>query len=420
MISTQGRYTFPTGYIEELTNHELIFYQYDTVQAKTPLQIDTINQQLILNGTETVSYHFPYNNILTKTQLDPEGETTLIYYTRLLPTAIHYPIEKILKKQFKMRKEDGPSNMYKQILDFGNTNILQSVQLGIENILGTHCIVGRSRKDLNFFLPIKEIHEDHLLIYGLDPIDGYAKLEEHIPKDESPIQGKPDVFTEPKLDLLIEELAAQKDRLTQKIEKASKEWEFLTAHHLAEVYRKVNKKFNALSAIKNKNHHHITTYEMMVRRQKESLEEETDDIRLTASRDFIEENEEKLEKLKAQQHKLRPETYKLKEALHELCDQSIKGIRLILKEKHQTSLKMSLQKNDLILVLECNGNEGYLDCDFKTLLRMGFKAEGHHYKYIFEDFDKEKIEDILTLLSRFTFDVFYAGSLDTPMKLIIT
>ncbi|WP_271783388.1 hypothetical protein [Aquimarina algiphila] len=418
MIQRGDTYTIPSGYIEEITDQQLITYNYDKVHIKTPLQIDTINHRFIFKNNHTLTYRLYGDRILTKTQINHEGEPIITDYVRLLPTTIHYPIKEVLKKQYKMRDDDTPGNMLEQIFDFNNADILNSVHLSIDNILGTYCIVGTYRKEKAWFFPIKEIHQDHLLIYGLDPIKDFIKLQEYIPKEKLPVQGKLNVFIEPKLDLLIQELGIQKDKLYTEIEEASKEWDFLIAHHLTEAYHKVNKKFNALSAIKNKNHHHITTYEMLVKMQKENVEKETDKYLVKVTLDAIEEYEEKLGKLKAQEHELRPEAYQLKDAIFQLCDQNIQSITLILKEEYHTSLHMSIEKNNLILLLQCHGKEGYLDCDFQKLNTLGFLAEESNYTYVFKKFDKEKIEHVITFLSRFTFDVFHAQSLDNPMKLI--
>ncbi len=420
MLMPQDNGTCPSSYITKITSQEIINYTFDELLYTNPLQIDIANQQLILNDTHKISYEFLNDRILKKTGIFNE-EPNLTTYIKLLPTNLHCTIHDVLKKQYILRSQDTQINMGDYIFDFSNSNPHISIDINIDTILGTHFIIGTSySKRKEWIFPIKEIHQNHLVVYGFDPLGGYTTLYEHIPEEKITIEGRADVFIPPKLDLLINELKEQKDALHKQITEAAEDWEFLTAEYLIDSYREAKKKFDTVSAIKNNNHRTISFNEYMIGIHKKSLNRETEEYRQKIDKESIAECEEKIRRLKAEKNELRPETSNLKDAIEQLYDQNIRNIQLVLKEKYEASLHLSLHENNIKIALECNGNEGYLDCNFDMLKSLGFNQEASNYIYVFKDATEQKTGILLTFLSRCIFDVFHVESLDNPMKLIVS
>ncbi len=420
LILPQGVDVLPSGYIEEITPNEIIFYSFDEIQNRFPLKIDQKNQLLITSEVHKAKY-FIEDNVLKKTTIYEDGEISEMMYLRLFPTLITNPLEDILQRQYKLLAKDTPSNIKAEIFDFSNSNIKRSTDIIIEEILGTHYIViiylGRRA---NMF-PIKEIHLDHILIYGFKKDGGFSTLQQHIPPANHTIEGKPDVFLMPKLNLLIDQLASERAYLSQQIDDFTKERDYLSAHYHAEGYRLINRAFNTMSTIKNEHHKDISFYQTMLSRYKTLLQEEAEDYSRNSLQAQIEDFETKINRLQSAKTTFRPNTDHIKKALQELAKNELKRIKLILKEKYNTTLNIYwLDPDSLQLVLQFHGNEGYLDCHFDILTSLGFYKEEVDYYYTVNNFSKEKIDEVITILSRLFFDAFYPHTLDKPMKLIVS
>ncbi|MEW7291649.1 hypothetical protein [Aquimarina sp. 2304DJ70-9] len=420
MVVGNGTMITPSVFFEEITENSIKIYHFDEEKSSFPLKIDTKNRQMITNDTYRIDYELISDNLL-KEKHTYNGKNTETHFVRLHPTIINLPIEEAIKKQYIMYAKDAPGNMRDQIFDLSNLNVSQSIDLHIQKILGTHFMIATYGRKKTWLFPIKEIGINYLLIYGFSLSNSFIKLDEFIPKKQPITKGESDVFFEPKLNLLIDELNRHRTNISNELNVALEDKNYLVAHYLADSYAKTNKKFNALSTIKNKNHPEIIWNEQILERTKQRLKsEDTVDYLKDSLLNYIEVYEKKIQRFKEEKIKQTSMSNQLKNAIIELLNCKIQNIRLILKEKYSTTLNISINKNELVLVLQCDGNERFLDCNFTVLKSLGFIEKEKDYIYGIQKFEIDKIDIVLTLLSRFVFDAFYFESLDSPLKLLIS
>ncbi|GAA4272054.1 hypothetical protein U6A24_11140 [Aquimarina gracilis] len=195
LVLDNNRFSIPGCMVIEITDKEEITYSFNEFIDSTALKIDTINNVLIkgieryihkynLRDSISLTYYFEKKEEINENEIK---KTTKIDYIKLLPTQINYPIEEVLKKKYiSFYKEVETSsnnatisfirNKENQISNISSTSGDNSYML--EKIDDTYCIVNYLGKNRLWFWPIKEIHGDYLLVYGVSGREGFVKLHE--------------------------------------------------------------------------------------------------------------------------------------------------------------------------------------------------------------------------------------------------
>ncbi len=199
-MSNNHAFSVPKNTIFEITKNELIIYSFDKVYSKSKLKIDTINK-IFKQGEKQFyrEYEYSIRDTLTLTKyfknerlVEGDIKTKIVTrdYVKLLPTKINYPIEKILKKEynhffstyFQSKEErkiifNKPLCSGQKIENIDKNKICSRYTL--KKIDNTYLIIYYwKNNDSKWMVPIKEINEDHLLVYGVVGRPGFMKLHE--------------------------------------------------------------------------------------------------------------------------------------------------------------------------------------------------------------------------------------------------
>ncbi|GAA3519501.1 hypothetical protein GCM10022393_37130 [Aquimarina addita] len=183
----------------EIKDKKLCTYSFDVLLGKQKLEIDLKNKLFIHDeGDNYVDYNFSYdqdNLILTTHMLsgiDAIGNKSIINdfeYVKLVTTIVNYPIDSIVKKQYQHFYGASfirPDNIIKlEGIMFPDEVVKiiggkeKSPRYRLEKIDNTYLIVYYSTEDYRkWMVPIKEINEDHLIVYGVAGKEGFIKLHE--------------------------------------------------------------------------------------------------------------------------------------------------------------------------------------------------------------------------------------------------
>ncbi|PKV48538.1 hypothetical protein ATE84_0538 [Aquimarina sp. MAR_2010_214] len=182
----------------EIKDQRLITYSYDSLVGESNLEIDYKNKLFIHKDADNyIDYHFSYdqeNLILTHHRLsgiDEDGNKSIINdfnYVKFATTIVNYPIDSVVKKQYdhfygaSFIRPEAKIRFYGLMCNDQVQQILgkeNCPQYRLEKIDKTYFIVYYSSEEYKKWLvPIKEINEDYLLIYGIAGKKGFIKLHE--------------------------------------------------------------------------------------------------------------------------------------------------------------------------------------------------------------------------------------------------
>lgn len=109
-------------------------------------------------------------------------------YIKLYPTLVNYSIDSVLQKQYEFFFPHSMANP-NQFLKFNKKLCSESYRQAfgadrcdyctLKKVNRTYFIIYYFQKDKKqFAIPIKEIHKDYLLIYGIEKKEGFFKLGE--------------------------------------------------------------------------------------------------------------------------------------------------------------------------------------------------------------------------------------------------
>lgn len=191
LINDDHTYVSPQCLVIEFKKKELLHFSFDSLFHKTNIKINTNRHyftERILNHTSKSKYSIRDNIKLTITEKSSSGKLVKNYYARLLPTIVNFPIEKIIIKQYEhfyttsFKRPDNKiklkgiicSDFVRQI--YGENSCRR---YRIEKLDNTYFIVYYSSKDYRqWMVPIKEINQDHLIVYGVSGKNGFIKIKE--------------------------------------------------------------------------------------------------------------------------------------------------------------------------------------------------------------------------------------------------
>lgn len=210
LVITDKMHVTIEALVLDITENEMKTYDFDSLMYAHTIKIDSINK-IIKRSEGKKASDFVYNmkDSITLTQHvryqhNRVGNWKITYwdYVKLLPTKINYPIDSILNKQYSLIY---PRNLLRPQNNIKLKGILcgeQAMQMigkdncsryRLEKIEDTYFISYQWKKDhRKWTVPIKEINEDHLLLYGVAGKKGFIKLREirEIKKPKTFIQNK--------------------------------------------------------------------------------------------------------------------------------------------------------------------------------------------------------------------------------------
>ncbi len=180
----------------DISENQMKTFDFDSLMFSHKSKIDTINK-IIKQGKGKNTSEFKYNmkDSITLTQhvryqSNRIGNWKVKYwdYVKLLPTQVNYPTDSIVKKQYSRfypRSILTPHNSIKLQGILCEEQVIQIIgkdncpRYRLEKIDNTYFISYQWKKDhRKWFVPIKEINKDHLLVYGIAGKDGFVKVHE--------------------------------------------------------------------------------------------------------------------------------------------------------------------------------------------------------------------------------------------------
>ncbi|MDY8137511.1 hypothetical protein [Aquimarina sp. 2201CG5-10] len=197
-IDDDSTYSIPESVVIEITKKELLIYSFDSLYSKTKLKIDAKNKVFKKGENEEYSesryklkndiFLTEYDEVNVVTDKGMISDTVAYKYVKLLPTIINHPIEKILNKNYEhfygatflrphnnIRFDDLMcSDQFKLIAGEDSCP-----KYKLKKLDKTYFIIYYAdRTYRKWMVPIKEINEGHLVIYGVHGKDGFVKLHE--------------------------------------------------------------------------------------------------------------------------------------------------------------------------------------------------------------------------------------------------
>ena len=411
MLLPADTYTNLTFCIEEFTAQEYKVYNRMELQNSHSITIDHKAQKVLVND----SIYFTYtirDRLLYKTY--PRTETQQFFestHIPLKPTLLTTTVEEVLTKRFQLTYLMH-GEQRQELLDFTNPNPRSYNQLTIEPIEDTYFIVSYHHGSVALVLPIIELHSDHLMIYGFE--GKVTKLTE-VPREDTAQPEVADLATQEQLSIVMDSLHEQKQNLKQQIDAATADWQFDTAHYLADAYEEVNKHFNTVALLKNKYHQDIVQTERMLSYYKKQLEEGVEDYRRKSILNSIKSNELTLQRLKTEAPPLRKPSKEIEHAMVQLQANDIKGIKLILKAKHNIDIQITKPDSAFVIILTIDTQNPYVECNFTKLKSLGFTGG----EKAFTHSKCTSVESVVNVLSRVTFEAFPFQTLDKPVQMIV-
>ena len=411
MLLHADTYTNLTFCIEEFTEQQCRVYNRMELQNSYSITIDHEIQRVQVNDSIYFNYTIR-DGLLYKTY--PQTETQQFFesiHIPLKPTLLTTTVEEVLTKRFQLTYTM-QGEQRQELLDFTNPDPRSPNQLTIEPIEDTYFIVSYFNGGVAMVLPIIELHSDHLMIYGFQ---GKVTQLTEVPREDAAQPDVADLATQEQLSIVMDSLREQKENLKQQINTATADWQFDTAHYLADAYEEVNKQFNTIALLQNKYHQDILQTERMLSYYKKQLEKDVEDYRRKSLLDSIKSNELTLQRLKTEAPPLRKPSKEIEHAVVQLQANELKGIKVILKAKHDISIQITKPDSAFVIILTIDTQNPYVECNFTKLKSLGF-TEGEK---VFMHSNCTSVESVVNVLSRVTFEAFPYQTLDKPVQMMV-
>ena len=196
LVITNDMHVGIESLVLDISDKKMKTYDFDSLMFVKKIKIDTIGKIVKQGKGENVS-EFKYNmkDSITLTQhvryqsnRIGNWKTTYWDYVKLLTTQINYPLDSVLNKQYDLIYPISFLKPQSRIRFKGLLCGEQVIQLigkdncpryRLEKIDQTYFVVYYSTKDdRKWAIPIKEINQNHLILYGLARKKGFVKLHE--------------------------------------------------------------------------------------------------------------------------------------------------------------------------------------------------------------------------------------------------
>ena len=188
MVVSEDTYSIPSCLVYEYTIDTLSIYSYDRLFADIPIEYNEDQDLFKENRIKSVEYNLiDYNTLeLKRTQNNEVKRDTFV---RLIPTKINYPVNMIINKKYKNFYSLSFTNPY-EILYFNKVycsdkyiaykhSDLSCPRFKLEKLDNTWFIVYYTDSEQKkWMIPIKEINENHLIVYGVYGKTREIKVEE--------------------------------------------------------------------------------------------------------------------------------------------------------------------------------------------------------------------------------------------------
>lgn len=231
------------------------------------------------------------------------------------------------------------------------------------------------------------------------------------------------------LDLIIKNLKKEKHRIDTVIRDCLLEKDYLGADYHMNAYYKVRQQLEKFYHLKNPALPKIREQVSMIRGQKRYLKKlRNRNIEQHPYLDVLKQNliklEEELHDLKSKKHTPSLDSFLIPELLEDLILKKIKSIKFNLIAERDIILELRLIKLDLIIDLsgikQMNSMYSYEKQQLIRLRKIGFAFHGIKMERLIKDFNQAAIPQVIEILARVIYDVFYVGELDDPVNLVIS
>ncbi len=185
MIVLENTISIPPTIIYEIKRDKLITYSFDRVYSIDSISINYQKKEMIVDSMKRDIIFVDDFKVKFST-IDQNNNKGYQEFVKLIPTKINYPLDSIRKKEFEGFQfftfmYNNKKIQFKDSIcqDYFNYNSKKKCnKFSLEKIDNTYFIVyylGNTRYSLT---PIKEINQDHLLVYGIAGKEGFVKLHE--------------------------------------------------------------------------------------------------------------------------------------------------------------------------------------------------------------------------------------------------